>query len=83
MAVVSDPRVEAAIAHWAPRFIAQGIDYNDFLRTTARIERWEDWCSAWSRRASVHEGLGNEALAGGHPLSGAEHLTRAAVSSSE
>ena len=35
---MSDPRVEAAIAHWAPRFIAQGIDYNDFVRTTARIQ---------------------------------------------
>ena len=26
-----DPRVQAAIAHWAPRFIAQGVDYNDFV----------------------------------------------------
>jgi dipeptidyl aminopeptidase/acylaminoacyl peptidase len=74
-----DARVDAAIAHWAPRFVANGVPLTDFQEVTAAIERWEDWCSAWSRRASVHEGLGNEALAGGHPLSGAEHLTRAAV----
>ncbi|HEV8635721.1 MAG TPA: alpha/beta hydrolase [Chloroflexota bacterium] len=35
---MSDPRVEAAVAHWAPRFIANGIDYNDLQTTLARIE---------------------------------------------
>lgn len=28
---MSDPRVEAAIANWTPRFIAQGVGYNDFV----------------------------------------------------
>ena len=31
---MTDQRVEAAITHWAGRFIANGIDYNDFARTT-------------------------------------------------
>ena len=35
-----DARVQAAIDHWAPRFIQAGVDYNDFLATTARIETW-------------------------------------------
>ena len=34
---MADERVEAAIRHWAGRFIANGIDYNDFVRTTASI----------------------------------------------
>jgi dienelactone hydrolase len=58
---VSDPRVEAAIAHWAPRFIAQGIDYNDFIRTTQRIDRWGSWCTEWQRTAQEHEALARAA----------------------
>ena len=38
--------MRGAIDHWAPRFIAMGVDYNDFVRTTGRIERWEDWLDA-------------------------------------
>ena len=33
-----DARVQAAIEHWAPRFVQAGVDYNDFLTTTARVE---------------------------------------------
>ena len=46
-----DRRVQAAIDHWAPRFITMGVDYNDFVRTTARLERWADWLQAWSAMA--------------------------------
>jgi dipeptidyl aminopeptidase/acylaminoacyl peptidase len=74
-----DARVEAAIAHWAPRFVANGVPLSDFQEVTAQVERWEDWCAAWSTRAAVHEKLGNEALAAGHRLSASEHLTRAGV----
>lgn len=74
-----DPRVAAAIAHWAPRFVANGVPLSDFEEVTRSIERWEDWCSAWSARAAVHESLGKDALSRGHGLSAGEHLTRAAV----
>jgi len=75
----SDPRVAAAIAHWAPRFVSNGVLLADFEEVTAGIERWEDWCRAWCERAKVHEGLGREALAQGHKLSAGEHLVRAGV----
>lgn len=75
----TDPRVEAAISHWAPRFVANGVPLTDFQEVTAGIERWEDWCAAWSARASVHEALGNQSHADGSMLSAAEHWTRAAV----
>lgn len=74
-----DPRVESAIAHWAPRFVSNGVLLTDFQEVTAGIERWEDWCAAWCKRASVHEALGREALAEGNRLSASEHLSRAAV----
>ena len=31
---MADERIEAAIAHWAPRFTSQGVDMNDFQRVT-------------------------------------------------
>lgn len=76
---MSDPRVASAISHWAPRFVANGIMLTDFQEVTASIERWEDWCGAWCKRAEVHEALGREALAEGYRLSGGEHLSRASV----
>jgi dipeptidyl aminopeptidase/acylaminoacyl peptidase len=43
---VADARVEAAITNWAGRFMANGIDYNDFIRTTTSISRWDEWLDA-------------------------------------
>src|SRR5918912_1742628 len=79
MAMVADPRVEAAIAHWAPRFIAQGIDYNDFVRTTQRIQRWADWCTEWQRTAAAHEALARAAEARDSPLAAADAWIQAAM----
>ena len=74
-----DARVQSAIAHWAPRFVSNGVPLTDFEEVTAGVERWEDWCRAWSARAAVHEELGRKTLADGYKLSAGEHLTRAAV----
>src|SRR6266704_6121850 len=75
----SDPRVAAAIAHWAPRFVSNGVLLADFEEVTASISRWEEWCAAWCARASVHESLGREALREGRRLTAGEHLVRAAI----
>src|SRR5947209_2828658 len=74
-----DPRVQAAIAHWAPRFVAQGVDYNDFVRTTARIARWEDWCAEWQRTAREHEVLARAAEQRNSPLAAADAWVQAAM----
>jgi 2,6-dihydroxypseudooxynicotine hydrolase len=74
-----DPNVRAAIAHWAPRFIGNGVDYNDFVATTGRVARWRDWCAEWGRTAAKHEALAEEAEARGFPLSAAEAHVRAAI----
>jgi 2,6-dihydroxypseudooxynicotine hydrolase len=63
----------------APRFVTNGVPLTDFQDVTAGLERWEDWCAAWSARGAIHEALGDTALAEGFTLSAGEHLTRAAV----
>jgi 2,6-dihydroxypseudooxynicotine hydrolase len=74
-----DKRVEAAISHWAPRFVINGVPLTDFQEVTAGCDRWEDWCAAWSARAAIHEALGDQALKDGFKLSAGEHYTRAAL----
>jgi len=76
---VPDERVQAAVAHWAPRFLAQGVDYNDFVRTTSRVERWEQWLDAWVATAEVHVGLAREAEGKGRTVSAGEAYLRAAL----
>lgn len=74
---MKDPRVQSAVAHWGPRFVSNGVPLTDFQEVTDAVERWEDWCRAWSGRAALHERLGLAALAAGEKASAAEHLTRA------
>jgi alpha-beta hydrolase superfamily lysophospholipase len=76
---VKDPRVCSAISHWAPRFVSNGVLLADFEEVTASLERWEDWCAAWSRRAQLHEELGRHSLGNGFRLTAGEHLVRAAI----
>lgn len=75
----ADPRVASAIAHWAPRFVANGITLTDFEEVTASIRAWDEWCAKWSARADIHATLGCEALSSRQFVSAAEHLSRAAV----
>ncbi|HEX9034170.1 MAG TPA: hypothetical protein VF834_20195, partial [Streptosporangiaceae bacterium] len=76
---MADSRVTTAISHWAPRFIANGIDYNDFVRVTASIEHWESWCEQWCQAGSEHEKLGRIALDEGRTRSAGSHLAQASV----
>ena len=74
-----DARVRAAVDHWGPRFIQAGVDANDFARTTARVERWEDWLGAWCGTASEHVALARDAEAAGRSITAGEAWLRAAV----
>jgi pimeloyl-ACP methyl ester carboxylesterase len=73
---MSDARVQAAIDNWAPRFVANGVDFNDFQRTTARIETWDEWLPAWVEAGEAHEALAEEA---GSSLTAGEAYVRAAL----
>jgi dienelactone hydrolase len=77
---MADERVQAAITHWAARFIANGVDYNDFVRTTAAIDSWDEWLPAWTATAEMHGDLAQRAQADGHLRSAGEAYLRAAVS---
>ena len=74
-----DERVTMAISHWSPRFTTNGVTAGDFERITGSLERWADWCGAWSAVAAEHEQLGRDALATGRDLSAGAHLSQAAV----
>src|SRR5919199_157351 len=67
-----DPKVASAISHWLPRFVSNGVLLADFEDVTGGLDRWEDWCQAWSRRAAVHEQLGRDALREGWKLTAVE-----------
>jgi fermentation-respiration switch protein FrsA (DUF1100 family) len=75
----SDPLVKAAIAHWGPRFVANGVVLTDFEELTGSLESYNDWCRVWSERAAHHAALGQAALARGHKLTAGECLQRAGV----
>jgi dipeptidyl aminopeptidase/acylaminoacyl peptidase len=77
--MAQDTQVVSAIAHWGPRFVANGVSLTDFEEVTAAIASWDAWCSAWSARAAHHEELGRDALAHGKLISAGEHLQRAGV----
>ena len=74
-----DAKVQAAIDNWAPRFVAQGVDYNDFVRATRSIERWEGWLDAWVQMGDMHTSLAQEAQAAGRDLSAGEAFVQAAL----
>jgi dienelactone hydrolase len=77
--VARDVRVQAAIENWYPRFVANGVDINDFQRITAELESWDEWCAAWSRWGAMHAALGQEAEEAGWFRSAAVHYWHAAM----
>jgi pimeloyl-ACP methyl ester carboxylesterase len=76
---MADARVEAAIEHWGPRFIQNGVDYSDFVRTTARIAAWEQWLPEWSRTADEHEQFAAASEDAGRSRTAGEAWLRASV----
>lgn len=76
---MDDPRVQAALEHWAPRMIQNGVDYNDIVRTTARIDTWEQWLAEWSRTADEHEDYARESERVGRCRTAGEAWLRASV----
>jgi alpha-beta hydrolase superfamily lysophospholipase len=73
-------RVHVAAHHWRPRFVANGIDVNDFDETVAKTLDWKDWGPNWNRVGHMHEALGEEAEQHGRTLSAAQAFQRAAWS---
>jgi 2,6-dihydroxypseudooxynicotine hydrolase len=71
-------RVQIAAHHWQPRFVANGIDVNDFENVLAKTTEWAAWGPNWHEMGGVHEALGREAEHHGHAVSAAAAYQRAA-----
>jgi len=77
---VPDERVAAAIANWAPRFVTNGVDMNDFQTVTGSVEVWEEWLPAWRANGDMHAELAREAEEVGRTRTAGEAWNRAALS---
>ena len=77
---MADERIRAAIANWAPRFVSQGVDFNDFQRVTAPLETWPEWLPAWEANGDLHAELARAAEAAGRTLTAGQAWNRAALS---
>lgn len=77
---MADSDIQAAIAHWAPRFTTQGVDPNDFNRVTQSITRWDEWLEAWCSNGDMHSALAVEASSAGRNLTAGQAWMRAALS---
>lgn len=64
---------------WGSRFLAKGLDRPGVRRLRERIDRWDDWCGAFSAVGAEHADRGREALDAGNAESAGEHLLRAAM----
>jgi pimeloyl-ACP methyl ester carboxylesterase len=76
---VPDARVQSAIDHWAPRFVQGGVDFNDFVRTTAKIETWDEWLDGWRELGDRHAELAREAETASRRITAGDAWLRAAV----
>ena len=79
---VAEPadRVRLAASHWKPRFIANGIDVNDFESVQASVTAWSDWGPAWKKVGDMHRALADEAARAGRTVTASSAYQRAAWS---
>jgi len=71
-------RVQLAAGHWKPRFVANGIDANDFDRVLASTTEWRDWAPNWRRVGDEHRAIADEAEGSGHVVTATDAYQRAA-----
>ncbi len=71
-------RVRLAAGHWKPRFVANGIDANDFDRVLGETRDWRDWAPNWKRMGDEHRALAEEAERAGRLVTATDAYQRAA-----
>jgi dienelactone hydrolase len=71
-------RVRLAAGHWRPRFVANGIDANDFDRVLAETTEWREWAPNWRRAGDEHARLAEVAEAAGRSVTATDAYQRAA-----
>ena len=76
---VADPTLTRVVQSWQPRFLANGIDPNDYQRTVSGLAAWEEWYAAWMRLGGEHERLAQDASRDGREITAGEAYYRAAL----
>jgi dienelactone hydrolase len=74
-----DERVAAAAAHWALRFVSNGVELGAFQSTLKRIGAWRDWCAEWGETARRYEAIAEAAEARGEAQTAGEAWVRASL----
>ncbi len=80
MTIETGNLVQIAASHWKPRFVANGVDMNDFERVQAATTEWAAWGPNWKAVGDAHRALGDQAAALGRVVSATEAFQRAAWS---
>jgi 2,6-dihydroxypseudooxynicotine hydrolase len=80
MSIETQNRVQLAASHWKPRFVANGVDVNDFERALATVSEWKDWAPYWRDTGDVHRALADAAARDWHTVTATEAYQRAAWS---
>ena len=60
------------------RILANHVSPWELEQLKSRIERWADWCAAFSKLAQAHARIGDEASASGRNLTAGNAYVRAA-----
>lgn len=68
-----------SLEKWTPRFVANGIDYNDLTRLSDRIDSWADWCGEFAAMGEEHAALAETALERGSELAAGRHFRQASM----
>src|SRR3989475_9016945 len=78
MTIETANRVQVAAGHWKPRFVANGIDANDFDRVRTETSEWRDWAPTWRRVGDEHRAIAEDADRAGHTVTATDAYQRAA-----
>ena len=74
-----DPTITRVVQSWEPRFLANGIDPNDYRWTLDGLETWDQWYGAWMGLGRKHEEMALDAARDGRPVTAGEAFYRAAL----
>ena len=74
-----DERLEAVVANWSARFVANDIDPLDVERTMSRVGSWDDWADAWEGTADGYVTRADAAQEAGHHVTAAAFRRRASL----
>src|SRR5579872_2168768 len=78
-----EQRLEFSLTKFAernlPRLLADGVEYNDYVKVLSKSKTMSEWCSDWAEIAMFHQRMGEEEAAKGHGLTARDAFWRASI----